>query len=68
MHSLIGMSEDTSVSYLISLASQTKSVDKLEQKIFGEEWLSAEDSRSRPFIQKLFDEFAVKETFAKPTT
>ena len=64
---MLGMSDDTTVSYLISLANQAKSVDKLEQKIIGEEFLPAEDPSSRPFIQKLFSEFAaVEKTVAKP--
>ena len=60
LHQLIGMSEDTTVSYLISLARQASSVGKLKQTLLGEDWLPPDNPKSEGFIERLFTEFAVK--------
>lgn len=60
LHSLIGMSEDTTVSYLVSLSEQAQSVDKLKTKLFNEDWLPQDNPKSQAFIERLFSEFAPK--------
>ena len=60
LHDLIGLSEDTTVSYLISLARQAQSIDKLKQTLLSEDWLPPENPKAQPFIERLYSEFASK--------
>ena len=59
LHELIGLSEDTTVSYLISLAQQANSIDRLKQTLLSDDWLPPSDPKAHPFIEKLYKEFAV---------
>ena len=52
------MSEDTTVSYLIAIASQASSLTKLRSTVFGEDWLPADDPKSQGFVERLYTEFA----------
>lgn len=58
LHDLIGQSEDTTVSYLISLAQQASSVARLKQTVLGDNWLPPENKNSSIFVEKLYTEFA----------
>ena len=58
MHSLIGLSEDTTVSYLISLARSSRSLDKLTGTLLSEDWLPPNNPKAQPFIERLYDEFS----------
>ena len=59
LHSLIGMSEDTTVSYLITLAKQSSSLDRLKSSLLSDELLPNEP-KTMPFIERLYREFSVK--------
>ena len=44
--------------YLISLAQQATSIDRLKQTLLSDDWLPPSDHKTHPFIQKLCKEFA----------
>ena len=55
LHDLIGMSEDTTVSYLITLARQATSLDKLKSHLFNDDWLPHDNQKSHGFIERLYN-------------
>ena len=52
---LVGMTDDTTVQYLIALARQTTSVQQLSQKIA--DVLPTESVAAKELISKLYDQF-----------
>ena len=58
LHQLLGMSDDTTVSYLITLAKRSTSLAKLQQELLSDELLP-NAPKTMPFIERLYSEYSI---------
>lgn len=52
---LIGLTDQTTVAYLIAMAKDATTVDTLKRKVFNDELLPNDNPKTAAFIQKMFD-------------
>ena len=65
LHDILGLSDDKTVQYLTSMASQASSTDKLKQELLGSEFLPNSEA-SVKFIEKLHSQFSKAVPQQKP--
>lgn len=63
---LIGMSDETTVAYLVAMAKDSSSLPQLQQKMFQDDLLPAHNPGTKTFLDKLYNIFGKKPEVKKP--